>query len=226
MRDRATWVSERRRISEERFDTLLSLDYDEKWGAISESHRRWVNRVLGLCPPGGRLLDAACGTGKYLGLAARAGLAVTGTDQSAGMLGKARAKYPDVRLEKTGLQELGYQAEFDTVMCVDAMEYVFPEHWPLVVGNLARAARAGGYVYLTVEVVGEDERDEVYAASLAAGVPAMPGEDAGVGYHYYPPDDQVRTWLAGAGLDILDEERADYYWHLLTRTAPARTAAS
>jgi hypothetical protein len=60
-------------------------------------------------------------------------------------------------------------------MCVDAMEYVFPEHWPLVAGNLARAARAGGYVYLTVEVVSEDERDEVYAASLAAGVPAMPG---------------------------------------------------
>jgi hypothetical protein len=40
--DRAAWVAERRRRSEEKFDTLLSLDYDEKWGAISESHRRWV----------------------------------------------------------------------------------------------------------------------------------------------------------------------------------------
>jgi hypothetical protein len=48
--------------------------------------------------------------------------------------------------------------------------------------------------------ISEDERDEVYAASLAAGVPAMPGEDAKVGYHYY--------------------------WHLLTRTAPSGTAAS
>jgi SAM-dependent methyltransferase len=217
--DRAAWVSERRRHSQDRFDTLLSLDYDEKWGGISESHRRWVSRVLGLGPPGGRLLDAACGTGKYLGMAVAAGLVVTGTDQSAGMLDRARAKYPELRLEQTGLQELGYQDEFDVVMCVDAMEYVFPEHWPLVAGNLARAARPGGYVYLTVEVVGEDERDAVYAASLAAGIPAVPGEDAVVGYHYYPADDQVPTWLAGAGLEVLDEERADYYWHLLTRTA-------
>ena len=217
--DRAAWVSERRRISEERFDTLLSLDYDQKWGAISDSHHRWVNRVLGLCSPGGHVLDAACGTGKYLGMALAAGLVVTGTDQSAGMLGQARAKYPDARLEKTGLQELSYQGEFDAVMCVDAMEYVFPEHWPLVVANLARAARAGGYLYLTVEVVSADERDKAYAASLAAAIPAVPGEDAAVGYHYYPADDQVRAWLAEAGLDILDQERADYYWHLLTRTA-------
>jgi SAM-dependent methyltransferase len=217
--DRAAWVAERRRRSEEKFDTLLSLDYDEKWGAISESHRRWVGRVLGLCLPGGRLLDAACGTGKYLGMAAEAGLTVTGTDQSAGMLAKARAKYPGVRLAKTGLQELGYQGEFDVVMCVDAMEYVFPEHWPLVAGNLARAVRDGGYVYLTVEVTGDDERDEGYTASLAAGVPAVPGEHANGGYHYYPLADQVLTWLGEAGLEVLDEERADYYWHLLTRRA-------
>ncbi|HEY1626751.1 MAG TPA: class I SAM-dependent methyltransferase [Streptosporangiaceae bacterium] len=217
MMDRAAWVAERRRRGEERFDTLLSLDYDQKWGAISESHRRWVGRLLGLCPPGGRLLDAACGTGKYLGMATRAGLVVTGMDQSAGMLAKARAKYPDVRLEKAGLQELAYQNEFDVVMCVDAMEYVFPEHWPLVAGNLARAAREDGHVYLTVEVVGEDEREQAYAASLAAGVPAVPGEHANGGYHYYPEDEQVLAWLARAGLDIVHEERADYYWHLLTR---------
>jgi len=215
--DRAAWVAERRRLSEERFDTLHSRDYDEKWGVISESHLRWVRRVLGLCPPGGALLDAACGTGKFIGMALEAGLAVTGTDQSRGMLARARAKYPDVQLEKTGLQELRYLGEFDVVMCVDAMENVFPEHWPLVAGNLARAVRDGGYVYLTVEVAGDAERERMYAASLAAGVPALPGEDARIGYHYYPPDDGVRAWLARAGLEILDEERADYYWHLLTR---------
>jgi hypothetical protein len=70
-----------------------------------------------------------------------------------------------------------------------------------------------------VEMAGQDERDKLYAAALAAGVPAVPGEDAAVGYHYYPPDDQVRGWLASAGLEILDEERADWYWHLVTRTA-------
>jgi SAM-dependent methyltransferase len=219
--ERAAWVAERRRRAEERFDTLHSVDYDEKWGATSESHRRWVNRVVELCPPGGRLLDAACGTGKYLDVALAARLVVTGTDQSAGMLAKARTKYPDVRLEKTGLQELGYRGEFDVVMCVDAMENVFPEHWPLVAGNLARAAREGGHVYLTVEVVDAVERERLYAESLAAGAPAVPGEDANVGYHYYPPDDQVRIWLTEAGLEILDEERADYYWHLLTRRAAA-----
>jgi hypothetical protein len=43
----------------------------------------------------------------------------------------------------------------------------------------------------------------------------LPGEliEAG-GYHYYPPKDLVRGWLAAAGFAVTDEADADQYWHL------------
>ena len=84
----------------------------------------------------------ACGTGKYFAMVLDAGRRVVGTDQSTGMLARARARFPAVPLERVGLQELDFEAEFDAVMCIDAMENVPPEDWPTVVGNLRRALRA------------------------------------------------------------------------------------
>jgi SAM-dependent methyltransferase len=215
--DRATWLEEQRRRTLEAFDARHAPAYDENWGIVSPSHRRWVSRLAGLCLPASKVLDAGCGTGKYFGLLLQAGLEVTGTDQSAQMLMRAHAKYPSVRLEKTGLQELGYVSVFDAAICVDAMEYVFPEDWPLVAGNLSRALRPGGHLYLTVEVISEAGRQAAFAESSARGLPVVPGEDADGGYHYYPAAEQVRTWLDAAGLAIIGEDEGDDYWHLLTQ---------
>jgi hypothetical protein len=51
----------------------------------------------------------------------QAGRQVVGVDQSGGMLTEARAKHPEVTVEKVGLQELTFVAEFDAAICVDAM---------------------------------------------------------------------------------------------------------
>ena len=82
------------------------------------------------------------------------------------MLAVANAKYPEVATEKTGLQELAFPAEFDAAICVDAMENVFPEEWPLVLSNLRRAVRPGGHVYMTVETIDEREITEVFEVGL------------------------------------------------------------
>ncbi len=57
---------------------------DEGWGTISPSHAAFV---AGLVLPGRAVLDAACGTGRYWPALPAAGLEITGTDQSAAMLG-------------------------------------------------------------------------------------------------------------------------------------------
>ena len=151
-----------------------------------------------------------------------AGRQVVGTDQSAGMLARARAKFPEVPTEKVGLQELAFDGEFDAAMCVDAMENVFPEDWPLVLANLRRAVRPGGPVYLTVELPDEAELERVNAAAVAAGLPVVPGEHAsqGGGYHYYPPLGQVAEWAREAGLRRLEDGVGDEYYHLLAEAAP------
>jgi hypothetical protein len=46
-------------------DALFAPDYDEHWGRICPTHERMLGRFLDRCAPEGRVLDAACGTGKY-----------------------------------------------------------------------------------------------------------------------------------------------------------------
>jgi ubiquinone/menaquinone biosynthesis C-methylase UbiE len=223
--DRAAWLRERRQTTEERHDAIHAFTYDDEYGEIGETHRRFVAGLVERCPPGGTVLDAACGTGKYFVMVLDAGRRVVGTDQSTGMLARARARFPAVPLERVGLQELDFTGEFDAVMCVDAMENIPPEDWPKVVGNLARALRPGGQLYLTVEEVDDQELERALADATAQGLPAVRGEltERGAGYHYYPSRERVAGWLREAGLAVVaeDDNAGDgySYWHLLTTPA-------
>jgi ubiquinone/menaquinone biosynthesis C-methylase UbiE len=62
----------------------------DSMGYPTTSHDRFVARLLDTCPPGGVVLDAPCGTGKYFANVAASGRQVVGDDQSAGMLEQAR----------------------------------------------------------------------------------------------------------------------------------------
>jgi SAM-dependent methyltransferase len=130
-----------------------------------------VARALGLIRPGAMVLDAPCGTGKYFPAVAAAGHQVAGTDQSAGMLARARQRGIAVRLDQVALQDLSYAREFDAVLTVDAMENIPPEDWPLVVANLHRAVRPGGVLYLTVEEVEQAKIDQAFQRLSARGCP-------------------------------------------------------
>ena len=221
--DRQAWLRERRRTVEERHDAIHAFTYDDQYGEIGPTHRRFVADLLERCPPGGAVLDAACGTGKYFAMVLESGRRVVGTDQSTGMLARARARFPAVPLERVGFQELAFDAEFDAVMCIDAMENIPPEDWPRVVANLRRALRPGGHLYLTVEEVDDQELDAVFAQATALGLPVVRGEEAREGYHYYPSRDQVAAWLEEAGLQVVAQEYSPGdgygYLHLLTRAA-------
>ena len=217
---RTTFLAERRRLLEVRYDTLHAASYDEQWGAIDASHRAFLARFLALCPPGGTILDAACGTGKYWALILESGRAVVGIDQSQQMLAQATAKFPHVRTEKKGLHEIDAIAAFDGIICVDALEFIAPEDWPHVLSRFQRALTSGGHLYITVELCDPAERMEAYQEGLKQGLPVVEGEYAHTGsYHYYPPLEQVRLWLSQAAFTVLDEAEGDYYQHLLARKA-------
>ena len=221
--DRQAWLAERRAAVISAYDAEAPA-YDEH-EYPSDLQREWVGRALGLIRPGGIVLDAPCGTGKYFPLVAAAGHQVVGADQSAGMLVQARARGIASRLEHVALQDLAYVAEFDAVLTVDAMENVPPEDWPLVLANLRRAVRPGGVVYLTVEEAEQPKIDQAFQSLSAQGLPAVRGEIAQggevAGYHYYPGREQAVHWFGREGLAILDEgfRREDGwgYRHFLLR---------
>jgi len=220
--DRRSWLGERRRTTEERFDTVYSPTYDQEDSPITPTHRRFVTQVIEQCPRDGRILDAACGTGKYFAMVLETGRRVLGVDQSAGMLSVAQAKHPEVPTQRVGLQEMDFDAAFDGAICVDAMENVFPEDWPRVLSNLRRAVRPGGPVYFTVETIDEREIETVFAKAVAEGLPVVRGEHPvrGGGYHFYPPLDQVAAWIEDAGLTVIEDDRSEGnnygYYHVLS----------
>ena len=141
---RGEWLAERR-AAVERTYSLEAPSYDEGYDPATPEHVTFVALLLDTSPPAGLILDAACGTGPYVGLALVAGRRVVGTDQSKGMLTRARSKHPDVRFDQIRLQELAFEGDFDAAMCIDAMENVPPEEWPGVLDNLRRAVRPSGF---------------------------------------------------------------------------------
>lgn len=138
--NREEWIRERRRINEARMDQIFAPIYDERWGSyINLTHLQMVHAFLTMLPPTPHVLGAACGTGKYWTILVEADATLVGIDQSIGMLRRAKAKFPEVTVEKRGLQEMSFGDQFDGIMCVDAMENVAPDNWPRVLDNFHRA---------------------------------------------------------------------------------------
>ena len=104
--DRATWLRRLRRESE-RQEAALAPVYDERWGRIEETHRAWVERFCSMLPPGGRVLDAACGPGTYFGVVLETGRSLLGADHTQAYLDEARRKHPEVPTEWPS--QLGFQ---------------------------------------------------------------------------------------------------------------------
>ena len=103
------------------------------------------------------------------------------------MLERAHTKHPEVTVVKMGLQEMHFEEILDDVICMDAMEFVFPEDWPLVMDNLHQAIKAGGFCYFTVELAAEQDIERDFQAGLEMGLPVVYGESVvGAGYHYFP----------------------------------------
>ena len=221
--DRSDWLKEQRRATEERYDAIWAPLYGEKWGLYSNAtHQEFIRKLLGYLPQRSHILDAACGAGRYLPLLLDGGHLVVGIDQSAGMLSRLKAKYPEIQVEKVGLQEISFQEVFEAAICMDAMEHVCPEDWPVVLRNFWRALEPQGYLYFTVEIAEEKEIADAFQRGRQMGLPIVYGEyareytDEDV-YHYYPAIQQVKEWLQQVGFILIEVGDGDGYHHYIIR---------
>jgi SAM-dependent methyltransferase len=225
--DRTGWLLELRRANAEQEAGLAEV-YDEQWGQIDQTHRAFVERFLSLLPPGGRVLDAACGTGRFARLVLDRGHPLTCVDHTDAYLAKVLEKAPEAETARHDLQDLPFEQGFDGVMCVDAMEFVPPEDWPVVLERFRRALRSPGLLYATVELVPEAEIRAGDAAALRLGLPVIEDGEAiwdepDWYYHFYPSLERARAWLADAGFEIVDELEGPWvgseyaYHHVLAR---------
>jgi len=245
--ERAEWLKQMRERAEKLYDQYAPLYWVSYGLGENETHREFLRKFLERVRPGGPLLSAGCGAGRYDGLLLEAGHPVVGIDQSAGMLQRARehfpqAQFPQLRYEKMGMQEIPFRDEFDGVICVEALEHVCPEDYPSILKGFSQALRSEGWLYFNVDNTPSEDLMAAYQRAKDLGLPVVLGElvdrtdeayekvkglegippdewgDAAV-YHFYPTLEQVREWLAEAGLTIEAEGEGSGYYHFLARKA-------
>ncbi len=251
--ERAEFLKRMRSISEEGYDHF-AYRYWADWGwDVDEMHQEYLRKFFGLLGRSGIILSAACGAGRFDGLLVEAGYSVVGIDQSAGVLACAREhfpveQFPQIRYEKIGMQEMGmypaYHEAFDGLICMDAMEHISPEDWPVILGNFSQALKPGGPLYLTADSRDAAEIRASYDRGLAMGLPVVYGEIAdeveaayqhalATGevvdqcvYHFVPPLEQILAWLAQAGLAVTEVGEGGEYHHILARKDRSPTAST
>ncbi len=114
---------------------------------------------------GDRILDAACGTGRYCGLFRERGAEVVGLDFSQGMLGIARKRFPDIQFHRADLRSpLPFpDGAFSKVNCAQALKHLSDLRPAL--REFARVVSPGGTV--TFSVTHPDMNWDDYELSLS-----------------------------------------------------------
>lgn len=214
--ERADWLKQMRSMTEEIYDRFSYL-YWVTWGfSPNETHLMYLHKFLERVVPGGTVLSAGCGAGRYDGYLLDAGHPVVGIDQSAGMLVRAMEHFLQVRYEKMGFQEMDFQEEFEGVICMDAMEHVCPEDYPLALCKFQEALKPGGVLYFTAEPEDTDEAQTAvasYERVKASGLPVVPGEGVEGIYEAYEQMITLHTKAPGQPVPGDLADRAVYHYY-------------
>lgn len=237
--DRAEWLKQMQKRAEALYDRF-SPRYWVKWGRVVEdTHRTYLQNFLERVTPGGRILSAACGAGRFDGMLLEAGHPVVGIDQSAALLKLAKEHFPEVEYKKMALQEMNFHEMFDGIICMDAMEHICPEDYPGILKGFQEALKPGGVLYFTADreeepdfdlqmyfeqgkssglpiVFGEVADEAAFEQAMAMEAKEVPDEltDRAV-YHYYPPLEKVREWIDQAGFMIEEEGAGSGFHHFV-----------
>ncbi len=239
---RTEWQKQMKEKTEKLYDHFAPLYWVNFGLQPNETHRAYLQKFLDLLNQQSLLLSAGCGAGRYDGILTEAGHNVVGIDLSAGMLERAKEKFPEIHYEKKGLLEIDYQNEFDGVVCIDVLEHIFPEDWPKIIHKFREALKPGGILYFTLDVSGTDTLEESFELAKAKGLPVVFGEVAAdvdktfeklmalkkgevppgdladqAVYHYYPAVEQVKKWIILEKFIIEAEGKGKWYKHFLVR---------
>jgi SAM-dependent methyltransferase len=158
-------------------DPAVAADYDLIYADWDTQAERLVGIMSGHLPviPGGRLLDASCGSGLSVDAARRAGWIVTGCDTSPALLRRARDRFPDVTLRVSSLLGLSEAmgARYDAVISVgNALTAIPHDQVPRALGELRACLRDGGALMIAIRDFSERLKGGVWRDDPVARVQA------------------------------------------------------
>jgi SAM-dependent methyltransferase len=121
--------------------------YDDPANPMFEYEQSVVRPLLDTLPIG-RILDAACGTGRHLTYLRDRGHVVAGFDQSPEMLAVAKTKVPEADFRIGQLDQIPWTAgSFDAAVCALALTHARDLGGPI--SELARIVRSGGRIVIS-----------------------------------------------------------------------------
>ena len=203
--ERAEWLKHMRSNAEALYDRF-STRYWVTWGlVVEETHRAYLQKFLERVSPGGMILSAACGAGRFDGMLLEAGHSVVGDgvicmdamehicpeDYPGILRGFQEALKPGGVLYFTADRE--EEPDFDLEMYFERGK---ASGLPVVFGEVADEAAFEQAMEQT------EVSDELTDRAV---------------YHYYPPLEKVREWIDQAGLTIEEEGAGSGFHHFLVR---------
>jgi len=114
------------------------------------------SRFLRNVPPGARILDAGCGSGRDTVAFQRSGYSVTAFDASAKMAEFA-SRNTGQECAVLRFQDMTFERKFDAVWSCAALLHVPKSEMSDVLGRIVRALKPGGVAYFSF-IEGNDER--------------------------------------------------------------------
>lgn len=144
-------MPERSALNRDSYDAIAAR-WDAARSGLPEAEHRILDLLVDGLAPGARVLDLGCGTGRPIAehLVSR-GFAVTGVDQSSGMLDQARTRLPDETWLESTIEDFTPPADaFAAAIAWDSLFHVPREHHADVFARIRRALPRGGRFALTV----------------------------------------------------------------------------
>lgn len=150
-------------------------------------------KFISLVKPGGKILDAGCGSGRDTNHFASKGFTVTGIDLSDGLLSYAREHaHPGATFQHMDLRAINLNTSFDGIWASASLLHLKREEFVPVLRNFQHMLMPGGVLFLLMK---EGTGEQLVTSGT---IP----EDTRF-FTYYMAD-EIRQLLEGVGFAILD----------------------
>jgi trans-aconitate methyltransferase len=183
----------------------MTSTHDTNWNATLYDNKhdfvfKFGEDVVKLLAPqkGERILDLGCGTGYLTHLIAQAGARVTGIDNSASMIERAQAAYPDLDFRIMSATEFHFPTPFDAVFSNAALHWVLDKE--SAVDHIAQALRPGGR--LVLEMGGKGNTEEIIVSTRKALTRHGYYSNASIQLWYFPSLSEYTTLLEKNGFRV------------------------
>lgn len=151
-------------------------------------------KFISLVKPGGKILDAGCGSGRDANYFASKGFTVTGIDLSDGLLSYAREHaHPGATFQKMDLRTITLNTSFDGIWASASLLHLKRDEFVPVLRNFQHMLMPGGILFLLMK---EGTEEQLVTSGTISGETRF--------FTYYMSDD-LRQILEGAGFTIIDQ---------------------